>query len=349
LNFAKYVGLRGFILLAFIAALTLTSCAVVQTGSLTSAPPTSSTAPSPSFPSGPPYTANAAPFKPAAAQADLFQYTLDLINQDRSAKGLTPVTLGYNAAAQVHAQDMFDNYFLSHWGTDGLKPYMRYTLEGGLNYEAENSAYGGPTQKMANPGSLYARIDPKAEIQSLEYSMLNEDASSNWGHRDNILNKLHKKVNLGIAYDLYHLTLVQQFEGDYLEWVQPPTISGNLFSAAGRITQQGIDLNNVSLCFDPSPQPQTADQLLNGPHSYSMGKSLNFLVSPPPPGMYYSQLDPLAIQANTWQVDKVSGQFSIQADISRTLANGSGVYTVVFVVNIDGQAKGLCNYSVFIK
>jgi uncharacterized protein YkwD len=330
-------------------ALSLAACAVNQSGSLTSTPPTPSTTPSPSFPAGPPYTASATPFQPSGALADLFQYTLGLINQDRQAKGLTAVSLAYNAAAQKHAQDMFDNYFLSHWGRDGLKPYMRYTLEGGLNYEAENSAYGGPTQKLADPGSAYARIDPKAEIQSLEYSMLNDDASSNWGHRDNILNKYHKKVNLGIAYDQYRLTLVQQFEGDYLEWVQPPSISGNLFSAAGRITQPGIELTNVNLCFDPTPQLQTADQLLNGPHSYSLGQSLNLLVSPPPPGMYYSQLDPSAIQASTWLVDKASGQFFIQADIGKTLAKSSGVYTIVLVVNMDGQPRGLCNYSIFLK
>ena len=127
-----------------------------------------------------------------------------------ASRTLSPVTLGNNGAAQKHAQDMADNYFLSHWGTDGLKPYMRYTLEGGLNYDSENSAYSGPQQKLANPGSIYARLDPKSEIESLEYSMLNDDASSNWGHRDNILNPLHKKVNLGLAYDLYHLAFVEE-------------------------------------------------------------------------------------------------------------------------------------------
>jgi hypothetical protein len=65
--------------------------------------------------------------------------------------------------------------------------------------------------------------------------------------------------------------------------------------------------------------------------------------------MYYSQLDPMAIQATTWLVDKTSGQFFIQADISRTLAKGSGVYTIVLVVNMEGQTRGLSNYSIFLK
>jgi uncharacterized protein YkwD len=327
----------------------LTGCAVALPGQAAPSPAVSPAPSSPDFPAGPVYTPSALPFKPAGALADIFQFTLDLINRDRTANGLGAVALGSNGAAQKHAQDMFDNYFLSHWGTDGLKPYMRYTLEGGLNYDAENSAYGGPLQKLSDPGSSYARIDPRTEIKALEDGMLNQDAASNWGHRDNILNPLHTKVNLGIAYDTYHLTLVQDFESEYLEWTQPPTLTGNTFSAAGRITRSGTELKNVNICFDSTPQPSSPDQLNQGAHSYSLGRTLNFLVAPPPPGMFYSQIDPSAIQASAWQVDPVSGRFYIQADISRALASGSGVYTFVLVANLEGQPRALTNFSLFVK
>lgn len=77
---------------------------------------------------------------PAADQvlSTLVQYMLDLINDDRLEHGLQPVTLGTNPAAQQHAEEMLSEGYLSHWGLDGLKPYMRYTLAGGFNYEAEN-------------------------------------------------------------------------------------------------------------------------------------------------------------------------------------------------------------------
>ena len=86
---------------------------------------------------------------------------------------------------------MFNNFYLSHWDTDGLKPYMRYTLAGGVNYEGENSAYSGWWDKTQDP-NLYIEIDPKQELSDLEYQMMYDDAASNWGHRDNILNKWHK-------------------------------------------------------------------------------------------------------------------------------------------------------------
>jgi uncharacterized protein YkwD len=335
-----------------IAVLTAPGCSIIQSQSSTASPPLSPSSPASAslpFPSGTTYTPSAAPFTPGGTQAELFQYALDLVNQDRQAAGLAPVTLGSNGAAQKHAQDMFDNYFLSHWGTDGLKPYMRYTQEGGLNYEAENSAYSGPLQKLANPGTTYAKLDPRTEIKSLEFAMMNDDAASNWGHRDNILNPLHQKVNLGLAYDLYHLAFVQEFEGDYLRWTQPPTLAGSQLSAALTIALNGIEINNVSITYDPLPQPQTASQLNSGPHNYSLGQSLNFLISPPPPGMFYSNVNPLAIQAAVWQIDKTSGRFSFQADISHSLSAGSGVYTIVLVANLNGTPKGMSNYSLFVK
>ena len=75
----------------------------------------------------------------------------------------------------------------------------------------------------------------------------------------------------------------------------------------------------------------------------------SFLVAPPPPGMFYSQIDPSAIQAAIWQVDTVSGRFYIRADISRALASGSGVYTFVLVANLEGQPRALTNFSLFVK
>jgi uncharacterized protein YkwD len=129
----------------------------------------------------------------------MMNYVLGLVNKDRQAKGLSPVVLNFNAAAQQHAQDMLDNRYAAHWGTDGLKPYMRYTLAGGLNKEGENSDYlstGAP------------KIDVKAELQAFETDMMAENPPND-SHRQNILNKWHKKVNIGVAYNNNSIALVQ--------------------------------------------------------------------------------------------------------------------------------------------
>jgi len=68
------------------------------------------------------------------------RYMLELVNDERNVMGLTPLVLGSNVAAQLHAEALSDECFLSHWGLDGLKPYMRYSLAGGYQANAENVA-----------------------------------------------------------------------------------------------------------------------------------------------------------------------------------------------------------------
>lgn len=63
---------------------------------------------------------------------------LALINAERRIAGLAPVVLGDNDAAQLHAEASLENCFASHWGLDGLKPYMRYSLAGGYQSNGEN-------------------------------------------------------------------------------------------------------------------------------------------------------------------------------------------------------------------
>jgi uncharacterized protein YkwD len=305
----------------------------------------SSTTPNVTVPPLPTLTASPAfiPYIPEGTQAELFQYMLDLINQDRQNAGLQSVVLAYNAAAQKHAQDMLDHYFISHWGTDGLKPYMRYTLEGGVNYEQENSAYSG-FQITDNPEN-YPPLNAREELKGLEFAMMSE-VPPNDGHRLNILNKIHTKVNLGIASDGKRIALVQQFEGEYVEFTLPPVLTGTLLSLSGRFTLGNI--NNVAISYDPTPQPLTTAELLSGPHTYSLGSPEGFIIPPPPPGQYYTNLSPEAILASHWEVD-AAGQFRIQADIAPALARGSGVYTVSIIVLLGEEAQHLTNYSIFVN
>jgi uncharacterized protein YkwD len=284
------------------------------------------------------YKPTPAPYIPAGTQAELFNFALQLINKDRADQNLPAVELGYNAAAQKHAQDMLDNNYLAHWGTDGLKPYMRYTFEGGFNYEQENSAFS----------SSSAKIDPKTEIQALEQAMVYDDAASNWGHRDNIWNKLHKKVNLGLAFNNNSLALVQQFEGDYVEFYQPPTITGSLLSFSGHFKLAGLTLNNAAITFDTLPQPLTAAELTAGPyHSYGQGPILGIIFPPLPPNAQYSNLPAGSIIASKGLVKDAI--FWLETDISAILSRGPGVYTVNLVAVLNGQATSFSNYSIIVN
>gem|GEM_PF-967177 len=272
---------------------------------------------------------------------ELAQYMLELINKDRRDNGLSPVVLGSNNAAQMHAEDRLKNNYMSHWGTDGMKPYMRYTLAGGYNYDAEN---GFVTRTTWYGGSdpFYKR-DPKQMLDEAEKSLMGSP-----GHRRNILDKWHKKVNLGIAYSNDSLHLAQDFEGDYLTFTALPTLSGNILSMAGKLTQGS--LFNVAIYYDPLPQPLTSNQLEAPPYDYSygMGDRVGIIIPPAPPGSYYSSLPPNSIIASLWSAGQ-GGQFSITANISPALQRGKGVYTVMIWADINGESKDVTNYSIFVK
>jgi hypothetical protein len=76
---------------------------------------------------------------------------------------------------------------------------------------------------------------------------------------------------LEIAYDSKRVTLVQQFEGNYIEYTQPSTLNGNTLTVQGRLSEGRLE--SIHICFDESSIPLTSDELetrMNG--SYSLGE-----------------------------------------------------------------------------
>jgi len=80
-----------------------------------------------------------------------------------------------------------------------------------LNKEGENSAYSGWFNPADDPNN-YAPLNVRDEIASIEHIMMYDDAASNWGHRDTIMNKQYTRGKYRIAYDNKRLALVQQFD-----------------------------------------------------------------------------------------------------------------------------------------
>jgi len=304
---------------------------------------------------------------------DLRFHLLYLINQDRAANGLSPVTLGDNPAAQKHAEEMLEHSYLSHWGLDGLKPYMRYTLAGGVNYEAENAS---GIERALGPEGLYGRISPKEELFETQQGWMESE-----GHRVNILNPWHKKVSLGIACNRITCAAIEQFEGDYISFRTEPTLSSGRLSMAGRLSG-GFELSGVQIWYDQLPQQLTLGQL-DTTYCYSHGRPVVFLREPVPPGSYYLEASssfswrpcqsPYDASADTprlkpsgfvprsylvgldqvpwttadlWQV--AGERFNIRADISEALIkHGTGVYTVHIWGENAGEEIVLSNYSIF--
>jgi hypothetical protein len=53
---------------------------------------------------------------------------------------IPPVKLSENTAAQLQAEDMLRTRLISHHTSDGMKPYMKYTILGGKGYVAQNES-----------------------------------------------------------------------------------------------------------------------------------------------------------------------------------------------------------------
>ena len=223
------------------------------------------------------------PVAPELRHLDGKRYMLELINNARANAGLNPVALGDNIAAQLHAEIALANCFSSHWGIDGLKPYMRYSLAGGYQSNGENGS--GSDYCIKASDGYRAIVSIKNEI---------DDAMDGWldspGHRRNILTPQHQKVNIGIAYDRYNTAMYQHFEGDYVTYASMPSIANGILSLSGT-TKNGLTFREpddlgVQIYYDPPPHELTRGQVTRT-YCYDNGQQLAALREPLTGGYYW--------------------------------------------------------------
>ena len=197
-------------------------------------------------------------------------YMLELINAERNKAGVPPVTLGDNIAAQLHTEISLANCVGSHWGVDGLKPYMRYSLAGGSQSNGENW--------LGSDYCITSRDGYRA-IRSIEQEI--REAIDWWmnspGHRRNILDRWHKKVNIGLAWDKYNFVAVQHFEGNYVEYDRLPGIENGILSFSGQTINgprfaEKKDLG-LQLYYDPPPHSLTRGQV-SRTYCYGLGRQI---------------------------------------------------------------------------
>ena len=327
------------------------------------------------------------PLPDAATLAAAREYMLELINLERAKVGAPPVVLGDNVAAQLHAESALENCFSSHWGADGLKPYMRYTLAGGYQSNGENVS---GLNYCIKAGDGYRPLDsPEQEMREAMDGLMRSP-----GHRRQILKPRHRKVNIGLAWDKYNFRVAQQFEGDYVEYSRLPTIDNGVISFAGQ-TRNGLEFGDrkdlrVQVYYDPPPYPLTRGQLART-SCVGIGIQVAILRSPLPSNRSYTEHqfskgqsqcpDPYAVPADTpgpgshdaaHRVDReadsislpklqVSGpritasswrangrDFAVTANFREVIdQHGPGVYTVEVWGNAGEEYVVISRYAIF--
>lgn len=203
------------------------------------------------------------------------------------------------------------------------------------------------------------------------------------GHRANVLNPWHKKVNLGIACSRYTCAAVEQFEGDYIEFEPPPVVLSGVLSVAG-VVKRPLEFRQIDIWYDSPTQELSLGQL-DRTKCYGSGeRPVAFIREPAPSGSYYSSTSttftwdacpspydvpietprlkpgftlpriPLSgltevpwITAKSWAVNSQS--FRVQADLSEVVDDhGPGVYTIIVWGISEGESVALTNYSIFL-
>ena len=253
----------------------------------TPVPPTATPLPTPTpsptaTPLPPTPTPTPAYVPPYLRHIEYKEYMLELINEERKRSGAAPIELGDNNAAQLHAEASLQNCSSSHWGPDGLKPYMRYTLAGGYQSNSENGSGLDYCYSLAD--WVQSLGDMRDEIAETMDGWMGSP-----GHRRNILDPTHKKVNIGLAWNRYNKVSVQHFEGDYVSFESIPVIENGLLAFQGRVIN-GASVGNqrdlgVQIYYDPPPHRLTRGQL-SRTYCYNSGV-LTAALRPPLTGNSY--------------------------------------------------------------
>jgi uncharacterized protein YkwD len=309
------------------------------------------------------------------AVAELKQHALQKINDDRAEFGLSPVSMSNNRAAQIHADDVLKTRTISHWMTNGEKPYMTYTRLGGDGKVTQNigiAGYGDHYDDCVSGAYVCNKLDPYEQIDNTEYIMMyNDEDCCKDGHRENILDKFHTNVSIGIAYNDYFFVMVQNFENQYTVWADRINDNNNdddnnddedsshtdnsVINMAGSFTNNADDnpddhlsLENVQVYYDSTPTPEIYEEHKHD-ESYGPGEFIGLVVKPPPSGMFYRTPSNFGlVEAQTWDV--TTSKFRINFSLENLFNKyGSGVYTIVILAkDSEGEVLATSETSVFL-
>ena len=285
---------------------------------------------------------------------ELKNFALSKINEDRVKHGLSPLLQSNNTAAQIHANELLQTKTISHLTMDGFKPYMLYSLYNGTGYVQQN--IGQISYVISNEGQNYSKasdlcydfkrfycpvIDQYKSINDLEYSMMNNDEiCCNNGHKNNILNKFHTHVSIGIAFNKYYFVMVQNFENHYLSSDLKILKNNEDIILEAKINDQNkfnFVINHVSFFLDEFPTKLNYEKNRDK-NSYDFGDLKLMISKPLPSDLQYIQEKKddsyKIIEAKKWDLSK--NNIDLEFQLPDTLNTKNKILTmVVYAQTLD--------------
>ncbi|KWT86744.1 CAP domain-containing protein [Candidatus Magnetominusculus xianensis] len=241
----------------------------------------------------------------------LRQQQLAQINKSRTSHGLSSVSLDDKAskAAQRHCEAMVAGDFFGHTGLNGARPFHRYNLdEGGDGHVAENICLFKSSQAHTTDDKTMAELAAKG------HGMFMAEVPPEDGHRQNILEKWHNYVGLGVSVKGGSYTYCEEFLDKYIDISGPlsKTIPyGQKIEFTGAVISPGeFGLYMIAVTYDAALVPPAKPQ----PSSYKDAGAQKAAVLPP-----------WDFNKDGRRYDKRSGKFSISMKMEK-----KGYYYVVF-------------------
>lgn len=251
---------------------------------------------------------------------------LNLVNLTRRKAGEDELQLDELACdvAARHAVDMATGSFLSHWGSDGRKPFYRYGMAGGTDAVQENCSSAENIQSLSTAGVLN-------DLYDMHSSMMAE-VPPNDGHRKTILDTSHTHVGFGIALRGRSLSLDELFLARYLKFERFANSAKPKDSVAieGRLLNTTHFLNQVDVYYEPLPNPP-AIEWLRVPRSVSLPQERRVLRPKLPAPIRYTD-------GSTGDFDwERGGKFRLKVKLFQA---EPGIYTALFWVRRVPTEKG---------
>jgi uncharacterized protein YkwD len=247
---------------------------------------------------------------------------LNLANAERTKAGTGRIELDQLACtvATEHAKDMASGGFLSHWGSDGQKPYHRYAFAGGFNGVAEN---------VSGAENIAVGAKEIAGYLVEMHETMHDETPPNDGHRQTILGPHHTHAGFGFARNARSLRLVELYVAKYVEIspFQPPAKRKSSFALNGKLLNTTHTIQQVDVCYEPLPaRPETVTAL--DPRSYGLPD--DYVTLRPRlagrPG-YSDGSVSIYTDGSRGDIELAGGKFRVFIKLYKELP---GIYTIVF-------------------
>src|SRR5215831_13747970 len=250
---------------------------------------------------------------------------LHQVNAERATRGLTQLKLDELACkvANGHAQDMAAGLFLSHWGSDGRKPFYRYGMAGGNAAVQENCSAADDIESVSPSKVLN-------DLHDMHQSMVNESPPYD-GHRRTIFDPFHTHVGFGVALNSRSLRLDELYLARYVQF--DPVVTEAKPRATVRVSGRLLNvrhfLNEIDVFYEPPPKPPDIFWLRT-PRSVSLPDEVMRLRPQVSDGVTYED-------GGRGEFEWGNGRFRARVNLFNS---NPGIYTIVCMVRRTPNDKG---------